>query len=1018
MPTSCQLESTSRFAKLRQALALFAAKVASTGIGHAEGSHPIANRAQRAATRRNVRHTGVGLQSALVALIVIGSGAAHGLALPQPEFAKSFSPDTIGSGSVSTLTFTISNTNRPATTELAFTDTLPAGMTIATPAIAGTTCTGGLVSATDGGATISLSGGQVASGGSCSVTVNVRGTATALNTSGDLTSSAGNSGSASATLTVDSGRPGFTKSFSPDTIIVGHRSTLTFVIDNSNGGTAHSLNFTDNFPGGMVIATPANASTTCTGGTLTAVAGSSSLTYSSGFVSGESSCSVRVDVTTVSAGQLKNVTGELTSQSGLSLTRSSGKASAVLTVQTEFLTKSFTDDPIVPGGTGTLQFTITNFDRANSATSIAFTDNLNTTLSGLIATVPPTPNPPCGAGSTLTGTSVLTFSGGNLPPEGSCTFSVAVTVPGAATPGSYINTTSAATAIIGGASVVKNAASDTLVVAYLPLLTKTFTNDPVAAGDNVTLEFTITNTSPTAGASEIAFTDVMPDVIVTAVAPPASVCGGTATFVPRNNIDPAKFWVSGASLAAGAMCTFSIVLTVEASASGGFYTNVTSPITATVGAAALTGRAAMDTLQVVAAPRLKKTFTSNAVAPGGTVTLEFTLTNEQDLPATAIAFADDLGATLTGLAPAETLPKAACGGTLSFGAGALDFSGGSLAAGSACTFSVLLQVPTGAAPGSYTNTTGAVTATVAGVATTGNEARAVLNIAALAISKSFTDDPVAPGGTVNLQFVISNLSPTSAATNVVFGDNLDATLSGLVAVGLPLSNPCGANSQLSGTSSLTLSGGNLLAGTQCTFDVTLQVPAGAGAGEYLNVTSAVSGTVDGDSSTGNVATDKLHVVVPLPDLSVSKTNTVSGATTLGNSWSWRSTISNGGNAPATFTSGQTLYTDTMPNANIGYGTPSIGSSSGITGTGTISCVLSFGNVVECTASGGSVSIAAPGNFRVDVTATPTATGTFINPTGGLAKVDPNNNVAESKETNNDSNSDGVVVGERIARTRA
>jgi hypothetical protein len=56
-----------------------------------------------------------------------------------------------------------------------------------------------------------------------------------------------------------------------------------------------------------------------------------------------------------------------------------------------------------------------------------------------------------------------------------------------------------------------------------------------------------------------------------------------------------------------------------------------------------------------------------------------------------------------------------------------------------------------------------------------------------------------------------------------------------------------------------------------------------------------------------------------------------------------------------------------------------------------------------------VSIAVAGSFRVDVTATPSATGTFTNPTGGPARVDPNNNVAESNENNNDSNNDSVVV---------
>ena len=56
-------------------------------------------------------------------------------------FSKTFAPDIIGPGSTTTLTFTIDNSLQGLPAEdLAFTDTLPAGVTIATPASASTTC--------------------------------------------------------------------------------------------------------------------------------------------------------------------------------------------------------------------------------------------------------------------------------------------------------------------------------------------------------------------------------------------------------------------------------------------------------------------------------------------------------------------------------------------------------------------------------------------------------------------------------------------------------------------------------------------------------------------------------------------------------------------------------------------------------------------------------------------------------------------------------------------------------------
>ena len=91
-------------------------------------------------------------------------------------FDKAFSPSTIGSGSVSTLQFDIVNPFSNPRENLAFTDNLPAGMTIATPANTSSTCLGTL-SAPDGGATISLSGGGVGGPSSCSISVDVTATA-------------------------------------------------------------------------------------------------------------------------------------------------------------------------------------------------------------------------------------------------------------------------------------------------------------------------------------------------------------------------------------------------------------------------------------------------------------------------------------------------------------------------------------------------------------------------------------------------------------------------------------------------------------------------------------------------------------------------------------------------------------------------------------------------------------------------------------------------------------------------
>jgi uncharacterized repeat protein (TIGR01451 family) len=791
----------------------------------------------------------------------------------QPAFVKTFQPATIGPGSVSTLQFEITNSSGSPVRYLAFTDNLPSGLTIAYPAGAVSEC-GGTLSAPSGGNAISFSDGGIGAGESCTITVNVTGSTagTYTNETSDLTSGAGNSGSATAVLTIATDRPGFTKSFSPSTVFFGDRSTLTITIDNTaNSQGAANLSFTDNLPDGMVVASPANASTDCGGGELTAVAGSSVIKYTpqgvpNGTVAAGASCSVTVDVLGNSVEELGNLTGELTSTGPYGgSTVSSGMAGAVLTVAFEQLSmvKSFIDDPVGPGDLVTMEFTVRNLNRGYSASNIGFTDDLSTVLTGLTAVGLPLTNP-CGSGSSLSGTSFLTLSGGSLGPGSSCTFSVSLEVPSDASSGLYTNSTSLISATINGASVLGSAGSDLLAVEAVPTLTKTFIGDPVGAGSSVELEFTITNGLDEA-ASDIGFMDELVAELPTAsVIPADGFCGpsSTMTYTPLNSWNPATIMVSGASLEAGASCTFSITLDVAAGAAAGTYANTTSELTATVGGETATGAAASDELTVIAAPQLTKEFTDDPVSAGGTVTLEFTLRHGEAAPgdATDISFSDDLAAVMTDLVATGLPVTDVCGtGSELSGTSTIQFTGGSLTPGETCTFSVTVQVPATADPGSHTNTTSAVVSTVLGVTALGNPAQDDLKIGGLTLTKEFTDDPVLPGSTVNLRFTIENTTTSLTATNIYFTDDLDAVIDNMAATGLPVNDICGTGSSLTGTYELTFQGGTLAGGEQCSFDVTVQVPASAAEDTYGNTTGIFSATMDGGTVIFGNAYDSITV---------------------------------------------------------------------------------------------------------------------------------------------------------------
>ena len=571
------------------------------------------------------------------------------------------------------------------------------------------------------------------------------------------------------------------------------------------------------------------------------------------------------------------------------------------------LTKSFTDDPISPGGTATLDFTITNFDRLFSATGIAFTDDLTTLVPALAGlTFSSLLSNDCGGSVSGVGGTTIGLSGGTLAPEASCTISVSLSVPAGATPGAYTNTTGAVTGAVDGSPVVGNMASETLFVEPVPILTKEFLevgtlapNPVINAGDDVVIRFTITNPSTTSGATDIAFIDELTDggpgtgflpfpVTVTLPPTPDPPCGaGSSLALVSVDTDRQGLSLTSGSLAAapgpGDSCSFDVTVTVPTGFPPGIYLNTTEEVFATIDGATRMGSPANDTLTVIAAPSLTKEFTDDPVAPSGTVTLEFILTYPPDASgdATGITFTDNLAPVLAGLTATGLPLTEACDpdgpggnpgtGTLSGSAGdtLLTFMGGTLSPGESCTISVSLSVPAGAAPGDYTNTTSGVSATVMGLPATAAPASDDLKVAGLTFTKEFIGDPVIAGDTVTLRFTIDNIHPTDDATITFFTDSLSTALSGLAATGPPSVNTCGG--ALSGTTFLTYVGGSVLSGQMCTIEVEVLVPSGAADGSYLNLTSSLSAT-QGGPVTIDPATDNLIVNSTLLQLTKSFTD--------------------------------------------------------------------------------------------------------------------------------------------------
>ncbi len=929
------------------------------------------------------------------------------LTVTQPmTFSSVFLPDNVGIGNISMLQYTLTNLSAIPVTDIAFTNNFPVGLVLADFADPMSDC-GGILSAVNMGTQVQLSDAAVAGFGSCTITLNVK-----SSTAGNYENSPIGSQVSlmfnlidsvllpPETLIVNTSQARFSKAFSPNTILFGETSRLTFTIENPNPAVMEEgiqqFSFVDDLPTGMVIANPVNFITDCsllTSSspfsivTISADAGASQISvsgfinpfFTAEFMPGGEICTVALDVVSTSLGTLINTSQNLNATfvpDDMLGTQLQGKANAGLQVDFQKLlfNKSFTDDPVSPGGEVTLEFTISNFDRDFPATNVSFSDDLDMVVSGLVATGLPL-NDVCGIGSQISGTSLLTLTGGTIPNDQSCTFSVTLDVPALAVSGSYTNTSGAVAATIDGNLETGNQAIDVLVISPISVVKRLVdqsvmpatTITEIGAGAMLVIEFVIANNSATSAASDIDLTDRITDFITGATIAQMPALGSCGSGIFSQMIDASfgsiDFIMTGGDLAALSSCTFYLVINVPEGTSLGLYQNVTSSVSATVGGSTHIGKPAVADITVLAGPQLTKLFTDDPVLNGDTVTLEFTLSHDLLAPsgATDVSFSDDLDIVLSGLEAIGLPMNDICGiGSLLTGTSIINFSGGNLMPGNSCTFSVTLQVPL-AGSGTFTNTTTAPSSTVNGITAISPAAEDDLQVIGdVSFSKSFLNDPVLPGGTVDLQFTISNASADNAVTSISFSDSFSSTLDGMTVVApLPVA-PCGGSllvTNLPSGDTLNFFNGSLATNSSCNFTITLTVPVDTLPDTYTNITSNLSAVIGANpASIISPAIDSL-VVDPLPQyISLSKTF-IDNPTFPGGTATLEFTISND---HLSMTANNIAFTDVL-DANLAGLT-----ASGLPQNGSCSAGSSLSGTSTLTFTGGSLIAGASCTFSVNV----------------------------------------------------
>lgn len=237
--------------------------------------------------------------------------------------------------------------------------------------------------------------------------------------------------------------PDIIKSFASATTPLNVATVLTLDISNLNPSALTGVSVSDSLPSGMAFGNPLNLSNTC-GGTAAASNGVLSLTGAS--LGAGAVCQVSVDIKVTSSGVKTNTTGTITSiESGNGAT-----ASASITgVAAPTLTKSFSQNSVIPQSPVTMTLTVANPNSGISLTGVNFSDTLP---NGMILYNPANLTNTCG-GTASAANGQVTLSGVTLAASQTCSVTVRVTLNSA----NSVTNTATVSSTNGGAGTAASA---------------------------------------------------------------------------------------------------------------------------------------------------------------------------------------------------------------------------------------------------------------------------------------------------------------------------------------------------------------------------------------------------------------------------------------------------------------------------------------------------------------------------------------------------------------------------------
>jgi uncharacterized repeat protein (TIGR01451 family) len=597
-------------------------------------------------------------------------------------FSKTFIPAATSIGGISRLRFTLTNPNPVELSGYNFIDNLPAGLEVASPPDASSSC-GGTWSPAAGETSLAFDGGTIGANGSCTLLVNVTAAAegTYDNTSNNLFIGTYDTGQvAEATLIVNDAPP-------PPACVPG-TELARWTMDPSQGTTVPPAPFS--------LHPDVDSLITVAGFTAAAGATNSINTSDGNPVNSWSGTGwgTATDPVTVGPGPTDPSYFEFTVDSSAFASNPSEPIGISIDVnpspQPDWAQPSNITVNVHASSDGGPFGTIVN---ANPVTRATWT-----TLNGTV---------PAGAATT--------------------TFRVNITGRNGSKPD--------ATFLIDNIIFTGCGPADPADVLTPPTLAKAFSPATIGVGHTSTLTFTLANPNASDPLTGVSFDDALPTGMTVATPANASTtCGGPPTWAPSPGDTLLDF--AGGAIPANSSCTVSVDVTsstvgVSANVSGFIYADES-------GANNTSSGSASASLEILASPLIEKAFDPNlvllGVTPDDASTLGFVITNPNPSdPIAGVSFADTFPAGLV-VAAVPNATTSGCGSPSwapVAGAGSVSLSGASIAAGGSCVVTVDVTGPAGV----YPNVSGPVSHIVSGVtASNGDTAEATLTI----------DDPI-PG---------------------------------------------------------------------------------------------------------------------------------------------------------------------------------------------------------------------------------------------------------------------------------